>query len=110
MSLARWLEDALSGRSLTCSQLASRLGLNVSTVSRWLAGASRPSPGSLRALNDAFDEDIAILYRLAGYQGDDSHPLQLSEEELLLLSYFRKLTPDQKRIVLAGARVGLERS
>jgi len=103
---AAWLQERLRALSIDHRELSARVGLNRSSVSRWVSGRSRPSPGSLRLLAEALGETVAVLYRLADYPADLGELAQLSPDELELVVTYRKLSPEQKRMLLAAARAG----
>ena len=88
-------------------ELANKLRLNRSSVSRWLAGKSRPSAASLRLLAEAMGESVAVLYRLAGYPADLGGLAELTADELELIADYRRLSPEQKRMLQAAARAGI---
>lgn len=106
-SFAAWLREGLSARSIDHQQLARRLGLNRSSVSRWLSGRSRPSPANLRLLAETLDERLEVLYRLAGYPADLGELSALTADELELISNYRRLSAEQKRMLQAAARAGI---
>ena len=104
--LAEWLKDRLRAASMEPRELASKLGLNRSSVSRWLAGRSRPSPASLRLLAAEFSESVAILYRLAGYPADLGGLSELTSAELELIANYRRLSPEGQSMLKEAARAG----
>ncbi|HWO72103.1 MAG TPA: helix-turn-helix transcriptional regulator [Dehalococcoidia bacterium] len=106
-AFAAWLRARLSALSLEPNELARRLRLNRSSVSRWLLGRSRPSPANLRMLAEALDEPLAVLYRLAGYPADLGELSELTADEVELIANYRRLSPEQKRMLQAAARAGI---
>jgi transcriptional regulator with XRE-family HTH domain len=107
MRFASWLRLQLNRQGLNAKDLSARLGVDRSTLGRWLAGTSRPSADNLRVLSELLGEPLAILYGLTGYPTDIGALATLSVDELELISNFRKLSPGQQRMIQAAARAGI---
>jgi transcriptional regulator with XRE-family HTH domain len=107
-SLADWLQLRLVRTGTSPSQLARRLTVHPSTVTRWLAGDTRPRVATVSQLAELFSEDPGLLYVLAGYPTSVGTPAHLAPEEAELLTYFRRLSSEQRSIVLAAARGGAD--
>ena len=105
-SLADWLKVKLSQSGISSSNLARRLEVHPSTVSRWLARETKPNFGALPKLAEIFAEDPGLLYTLAGYPQSIGLPVDLTAEEAELLAHFRRLSPEQRSIVMAAAKGG----
>lgn len=103
---AEWLRNRLKTLLIEPSDLAGRVGVNRSTIARWLAGKSRPSPDGLRALAETLNDPIGVLYEVAGYPADLGQLAGLDRDELELIANYRHLTPAQQRMLLAAARAG----
>ncbi len=58
-----YIEEWIAHRGLTIPKLASRLGVDRSTVNKWLATPSRLDPGKMEALALALDIEPEELYR-----------------------------------------------
>lgn len=103
-TFAAWLQDRIRTLPLETVELARLLGVNRSTVSRWLSGRSRPSAENLPLLAEAVGETMTVLYRLAGYPVNLGEFGDLTLDEMELIANYRKLAPEQKRVVQAAAR------
>src|SRR5687767_6138590 len=99
-SLADWLQVTLIRSGIGPSHLARQLNIHPSTVTRWLAGETRPRVGIIPQLAELFSEDAGLLYILAGYPSSVGGQSNLTAEEAELLSYFRRLSTEQRSIVL----------
>jgi transcriptional regulator with XRE-family HTH domain len=107
MSFANWLEKSLTDRRLRPTALARLLEVDPSTVARWLSGQTKPHFATLPRLAAVLGVDPALVYAVAGHPADLGTSQGLTPEEIELLAYFRRLSDEQKRIVLAAARGGV---
>ena len=57
------LKVVLADKKKTCRWLASEIGRNENTVSRWCSNKVQPSLDQLREIADILDVDIRILIR-----------------------------------------------
>jgi transcriptional regulator with XRE-family HTH domain len=81
-------------RGMTRQQLATELGVNTTTVGRWLNGRSEPAAGALRHIG-------AILgLRLIETGSVDSD----RREEHELLDAFRRMPPTERHLLLQCLR------
>jgi transcriptional regulator with XRE-family HTH domain len=104
---AAWLGRALAEKGIRRPALAELLGVDPSTVARWLAGETRPRLRTVRRLAAALGFEVRLVCKLAGYTANPAGTEELSAQELELLAFFRRLSQPQKRIVLAAARGGI---
>src|SRR5579884_4193732 len=62
-----WLEATMRSRGLSQAQLARRMGVAETQVSRWRRGLAVPTVRSLQRLAETFDVPRTSLEQLAGY-------------------------------------------
>jgi transcriptional regulator with XRE-family HTH domain len=92
-----WIEearDAMKRRGMTNLQLARELGVNQSTVGRWLSGSSIPGAGTLRHIGSI------LGIRLVNTGSADSGIAQ----EIELLVAFRRMPPAERTLLLQCLR------
>ena len=81
--LAALLTEMLSDLRMTGAQIAEKLGVDRSTISRWASGARQPNAAFVRQLDSALEEYLnELIDKFAGWQGrlGDIH-IELLEEE-----------------------------
>ncbi|MGB3330147.1 MAG: helix-turn-helix transcriptional regulator [Thermomicrobiales bacterium] len=64
---SRWLTGLLRAQNIKASELARRLGVQRSQVSKWTTGRSVPDSLSCRLIADALDIDAAEVLFAAGH-------------------------------------------
>lgn len=72
LTFGEWLGDMLDRLGISNKELAQAVGVDPSTVSRWLDGNSRPRRSRYAALARALDVHRAELYRRLGEAGPPS--------------------------------------
>jgi transcriptional regulator with XRE-family HTH domain len=95
--MSDWIDkarDAMKRRGMTNLQLARELGVNQSTVGRWLSGRSIPGGGTLRRIGSL----LGIM--LADTGSGDTGDVQEAE----LLAAFRRMTPADRTLLLQCLR------
>jgi hypothetical protein len=102
-AFARWLRVQLRLKGIQANALPAMISVHHATVARWLAGTSQPQPRILFRLAGVLEEDVCLLQSLLGIP-TSSATLTLAPHEVELLSYFRRLSPEQWRVVLDGVR------
>ena len=91
-SIASFLEDIMQRRNVTMSQMATDLGLNHSTVSRWISGKYMPSTRSYRKLAEYSGVPLSKILSLAS----DMLPIDKQESAQWpeFKDYLRQKYPD----------------
>jgi len=84
------VRDAMKRRGMTHQQLARELGVNESTVGRWLSGRSHPAAGTLR--------HIGTILGLSLGEADRACTEKAEENELL--DAFRRMAAAERRLLL----------
>lgn len=96
-----WLASELRSRKLNQSQLATYLGLNSSSVNRWLTRGGLPSARVAEEIAALFRMDPAEVLRLAGHKpaamGEDSPTYVAREIDPRAISIARLLASDPER-------------
>lgn len=99
---AKWLAYELRSRKLSQSQLAAYLGLNSSSVNRWLKHGGFPSPRVAEDLAARFKVDPAEVLRMAGHKpqamGEDSPTYVFREIDPRVIFIARALAEDPDRM------------
>ena len=67
-----WLRQRMEERNLNASQLASKMGVVSSLISRWMTGAQRPNSSSVRKISEALGVDHKDTLIAAGYLPPDA--------------------------------------
>lgn len=101
-----WLRLALDKKGWSQGQLAIRVGVSPSTVSRWLTGG-RPDPEYAGRLAKAFGEPLAKVYAVAGHPADyappERQPLSQRDATIEFLSRQPIEIPIVEQLASAGA-------
>jgi transcriptional regulator with XRE-family HTH domain len=84
------LRDAMKRRGMTNLQLASELGVNQSTVGRWLSGRSTPGVVTIHHIGSILG--IELLDATSAETGD--------AQETELLAAFRRMTAAERTLLL----------
>lgn len=84
---------------MTQQDLAAALGTKSTTVSTWERGSSLPNVDTLFEMCSLFSISLNDLY------GIDDSPVSLSDQESLLVEYFRQASPEIQQLVLAALHV-----
>lgn len=95
--MADWKETVKEGmmrRGMTRQQLAKELGVNETTVGRWLSGRNSPATGTLRLIGSI------LGLRLA----ETGSGADLAAEETELLAAFRRMPGAERRLLLQCLR------
>jgi transcriptional regulator with XRE-family HTH domain len=95
--VADWQEtvrDAMKRRGMTRKQLARELGINTTTVGRWLNGCGDPTPRALHHIG------TILGLRLIGTGPADND----RREEHELLDAFRRMPPAEQQLLLQCLR------
>lgn len=92
--LIDWMRQQLQQREWTMSDLARRMDVQPSVISRWMR-VRRPDPASIYRIADAFGGDPDELLRLAGYRQEDVPVEDAEMQHLIQLLRRVRLTPER---------------
>lgn len=84
------VRDAMKRRGMTNLQLARELGVNQTTVGRWLSGRSSPGAGTIRRIGSILG--ITLIEAASAGSG--------AAEEIELLAAFRRMTAAERTLLL----------
>ncbi|HHY25278.1 MAG TPA: helix-turn-helix transcriptional regulator [Desulfitobacterium dehalogenans] len=84
-------------RGITQKQLANHLGVRDNTISSWEKGTNSIDISTLLIICNFLEISLDDIY---GISDKKISPVELTEDELALLSYFRKLSHDNRMKVL----------
>jgi transcriptional regulator with XRE-family HTH domain len=113
---AQWLSITMDNRGVSGNELAERLGVNISQVSRWRHGHTLPSLQTIDRIAHAFRVDPARLAVLAGRLPLDMakvEPLPMPEPKALtarvrdVLEGIKGLTPEQREAMIKAMKENL---
>ena len=107
---SRQLTKYLEEKEMTFSDLANRLGVNKSVVSSWKSGARYPRMNTMQRVAEILSCEISDLIQIknddapAAPLPNSNNPLPkdsdtLSQDESLVLSKYRRLSPDGKEYI-----------
>lgn len=88
-NMAQWLRDRLRARDWNGSDLARALGVNTSTVSRWLRGVQPPAPTYCDRIADVFGVDADLVLTLAGHR-PATEPLKPDDPRVRIISLLKR--------------------
>jgi len=88
------VRDTMKRRGMTRQQLAGELGVNETTLGRWLSGRSNPAASALR--------HIGSILGLRLVRTEPSSGTQAEENELV--DAFRRMPPAERRLLLQCLR------
>lgn len=106
---ARWLDITMENRGVSGNQLAERLGVNISQVSRWRNGHTLPSLDYIDKIAHVFKVDPHRLAVLSGRLPADmakAEPISIPEPKMRIqkireaLKTVRGLTEDERNAII----------
>lgn len=97
MNLGEKLKHLIENREMTQKDVATALGIPVSTFNGYVQNYREPDFSTLISIAKYFD--VSIDYLLDYHINSPDSP-NLSEDELKLIQYFRKLPFDQQKFIL----------
>jgi hypothetical protein len=98
------LKTALRRKGIQVGALAGMVSVHHATVARWLAGTTQPHAKALFRLAGVLEEDVCVLQNLLGIPTSPASLRSLAPYEVELLTHFRRLTREQRKIILDGVR------
>lgn len=93
-ALRDFLQAQMRSRNWTQKQLAVRMGLSESALTRWLAGQSQPDVAKLRIAASRMGWNLDDLLVMAGHRAGDTPAPSLQEDLCARLRTIR-LTPER---------------
>lgn len=96
------LKKAIDDSGLTRAELAEKSKVKERTLNSWLYGKN-PNPSVEDFLKAAAALGVSIEYLVTGKDGS-----MLTEDEILLLSIFRQMTKQRRRLLLRVARAVMD--
>ena len=105
------LKELRETLGLTQKELGQKIGYSQRAISNWETGITQPNIENLKQLADIFGTSIDYLLNFSDEW--DNQPLQLSnnssycltDDELKILKYYRKLTPEYKEAILSSLEI-----
>jgi len=95
--LSTWLAEQLNIRAWSARELARRIGMSQTSISRYLEGTLTPSPKTCHKLAAALGADLRKVMQLAGHLPS---PLPTVEGEEEAITILRSLSTDTRTIVM----------
>lgn len=105
-----WLIGQLESNGWTYEELGNKIGVTAGAVGFWVRGKYLPDPTSLRKLAEVAGVGDIWLFRLVGYLSPDTNEEPMSPEMAEWVGMFGRLLDDDRKELLALARMKISRA
>jgi len=105
MRIGVMILNLLESRQMSQKEFADRLKLPVTTLNGYIKGRHNPDYTTLIKIASILEVSTDYLLNYKSLLESNESPLEIGKDEVLLITQYRKLNPEQKELAIAQIKL-----